>query len=286
MEVLTLLEAGEVSIRTEGVIVPSAGSVFDERAARQLEVLYRTPDIVEQRRQTRSLLAPRPGERILDAGSGPGLLVAELAEDVGPSGHVTGIDIADAMIARSQQRAATSPLADRMTFLKANATALPFDDHTFDAAVSVQVYEYVDDVDTALAELYRVLRPGGRAVILDTDWDSVVWNATDTDLMRRVLAAWATRFAHPHLPRTLSRRLQHAGFAIDDRLAFTILNPDYAANTYSAAHLDFISDFITSHGPLAPAEVNAWRNDVQALARDSAYFFSLNRYVFLTHKPR
>ncbi len=265
--------------------MPDAGSVFDERATRQLEALYRTPDIVEQRRQTRHLLAPQPGEHILDVGSGPGFLVAELAEDVGASGHVTGIDIADAMIARSQQRAASSPLADRVTFLEADATALPFDDHTFDAAVSVQVYEYVDDVDTALAELYRVLRPGGRALILDTDWDSVVWNATDPDLMRRVLTAWTTRFAHPHLPRTLSRRLRHAGFTLTDRRALTILNPDYAPNTYSAAHLDIMSDFVITNGPLTPAEAHAWRDDLQALALDSAYFFSLNRYAFLAHKP-
>lgn len=51
-----------------------AGSVFDERAARRLEIVYTTPDIVDQRRQTRRLLAPQPGERILDVGSGPGLL--------------------------------------------------------------------------------------------------------------------------------------------------------------------------------------------------------------------
>jgi len=265
--------------------VPDAGSVFDERASRQLEALYHTPDIVEQRRRTRRLLAPRPGERILDVGSGPGLLVAELAEDVGPAGHVTGIDIADSMITLSEQRAADSPVADRMTFLRADATALPFDDHEFDAAVAIQVYEYVEDVDAALAELYRVLRPGGRALILDTDWDSLVWNATDTNLMHRVLTAWTARFAHPHLPRTLSRRLQSAGFAIQDRLVLTIFNPEYNPNTYSAAHLDIMSDFVTTHGPLTPAEVNTWRADLQALSDQAAYFFSLNRYAFLTHRP-
>jgi ubiquinone/menaquinone biosynthesis C-methylase UbiE len=121
-----------------------------------------------------SRLAPTPGEHILDIGSGPGLLVAEMAEAVGPTGHVTGIDIADAMIALSAQRFADSPLTDRMTFLKADATALPFADETFDAAVSVQVYECVEHVETALSELHRGPQARGRTVVLDTDWDSIV----------------------------------------------------------------------------------------------------------------
>jgi ubiquinone/menaquinone biosynthesis C-methylase UbiE len=99
--------------------------------------------------------------------------------------------------------------------VKADATALPFPDATFDAATSIQVYEYIADLSTALAELHRVLRPGGRALILDTDWDSIVWQATDPDRMRRVLAAWTQRFADPHLPRSLASQLRAVGFKVN-----------------------------------------------------------------------
>jgi ubiquinone/menaquinone biosynthesis C-methylase UbiE len=61
-----------------------------------------------------------------------------------------------------------------------DVAALPYVDQTFDAAVCTQVYEYVPDVDRALAELRRVLTPGGRAVIVDTDWESCVWNSSDS----------------------------------------------------------------------------------------------------------
>lgn len=215
----------------------------------------------------------------------PAFWPAELAEAVGPGGHVTGIDITEAMIALSEQRYADSPIANRMTFRSADAAALPFDDHLFDAAVAVQVYEYVDDVDAALAELHRVLKPRGRALILDTDWDSIVWNATDAQLMRRVLDAWTGRFAHPHLPRTLTRRLKATGFEIDDRSVLVLFNPEYDPGTYSVAHLDIISDFVTKYGSLGAGEVQAWRDDLEALGPGSAYFFSLNRYAFLAHKP-
>ena len=68
-----------------------------------------------------------------------------------------------------------------------------------------------------VAGLHRVLRPGGRTLILDTDWDSIVWHATDAKQMARLLAAWMERFADPYLPRTLARRLRDAGFQVDRR---------------------------------------------------------------------
>lgn len=261
-----------------------AGSVFDDQTARRLEVVYNTPDIVNQRRRTVKRLAPKPGERILDVGCGPGLLVTEMAQAVGPTGHVTGIDIADAMIALSEQRLADSPLADRVTFLKGDATALPFADEAFDAAVCVQVYEYVEDVETALAELHRVLKPRGRTVILDTDWHSIVWNAADQQRMARILEAWKERFAHPTLPRRLSQLLRHAGFAIEHRDALVLLNPEYDQNTYSAAHLPIIADFVVEHGGIKRSEADAWQQDLANLGNQQLYFFSLNRYQFAAKK--
>ena len=262
--------------------MPDAESVFDDQTSRRLEVLYSTPDVVNQRRETLRLLAPQPGERILDVGSGPGLLVAEMAELVGAGGHVTGIDIADSMIALSKERFGDSSLADRMTFLKADAAVLPFDDASFHAAVSVQVYEYIDDVDAALAELRRVLVPGGRALILDTDWDSIVWNTADETLMARVISAWTGRFAHPHLPRTLSRRLRDAGFEIQHRSVLTILNPEYDPNTYSVAHLPIMGDYVATHGHnVHHHDVENWKKDLHRMGEEQTYFFSLSRYLFL-----
>jgi SAM-dependent methyltransferase len=64
-------------------------------------------------------------------------------------------------------------------FEHADACALPFQDESFDAVVCTQVYEYVQDIAKALSELVRVLRPSARALVLDTDWDSIVWHSGD-----------------------------------------------------------------------------------------------------------
>jgi hypothetical protein len=56
-----------------------------------------------------------------------------------------------------------------------------------------------------------VLRPGGRVLVLDTDWDSIVWRSSDEERMARVLAAWEQHLVDPHLPRTLRGSLERAG---------------------------------------------------------------------------
>lgn len=145
---------------------------FDDRVARALERMYQTPDVVGQRSRLLQALALRPGEHVLDVGVGPGLLAGDMAATVGEKGHVAGVDQSEAMVAMARTRCEAWPWTD---FQLADATALPFEDGRFHAATATQVYEYVADMDAALAELARVLAPGGRAMILDTDWDSLVW---------------------------------------------------------------------------------------------------------------
>jgi ubiquinone/menaquinone biosynthesis C-methylase UbiE len=240
--------------------------------------------VIQQRRATLQALALRAGELVLDIGSGPGLLATDMAQVVGTAGQVIGVDISDPMLTLGQRRWADLGGAGRVSFVKADATALPFAEASFDVAVSTQVYEYVADLSLALAELHRVLRPGGRALILDTDWDSIVWHATDPDLMRRVLAAWTQRFADPHLPRTLASQLRAAGFQVSRPEVLVLLNPEYDPDTYSVANGEIMADFAVSQGSLSRDQADAWRADLHQLGRDGRYFFSLNRYLFLARR--
>jgi arsenite methyltransferase len=254
---------------------------FDEAASRRIESTYTTPDVVEQRRLVRAALAPRQGESVLDIGSGPGLLACEMAAELGPDGSVRGVDPSDSMLAianRRERPAAAAPVR----FTTADACALPFGESSFDAAVATQVYEYVADMTAALAEVHRVLRPGGRLLILDTDWDSIVWHSSNRDRMQRVLAAWDEHLVDPHLPRSLRRLLSDAGFTITQRAAIPLLNTGYNANTYSAGLIGFITAFVPGRQGLTEFEAIGWADDLVALGDD--YFFSLNRYLFTAVK--
>jgi len=251
---------------------------FDEAASRRLLRTYTTPDIVRQRRIVLEALAPGQGARVLDIGSGPGLMAAELAAAVGPDGRVDGIDVSDSMlaIANEQQRTGTSA---PITFTAAAATDLPFADESFDVVVSTQVYEYVSDIPLALAQARRVLRPGGRIVILDTDWDSIVWRSRDRGRMQRVLSAWEEHLVDPYLPPALPGALARARFADVRCEVVPMFNVGYQVETFSAGLLEMIAGFVAGRGEVTVEEAAAWAQDLRTLGED--YFFSLNRYLFV-----
>jgi SAM-dependent methyltransferase len=259
----------------------SATMPFDEAASRRIEATYSTPDVIEQRRIIRAALGLEPGQDVLDIGSGPGFLACEMAEAVGPGGSVRGIDSSDAMLSVARQRRPATGSAP-VEFGPGQATELPFPDGAFDVVTSTQVYEYVHDIPAALAEARRVLRPGGRLLVLDTDWDTIAWRSSDADRMRKILAAWDEHLADPYLPRRLTSLLTRTGFTVTQRSAIPLFNAGYDADTFSAGLIGFIAAFVPGRAGVTAADVNAWAEDLTRLGAD--YFFSLNRYLFLAVK--
>jgi ubiquinone/menaquinone biosynthesis C-methylase UbiE len=251
---------------------------FDEEASRRNEATYMTRDVVEQRRAVRAALALGQGERVLDIGSGVGLLAQEMAGEVGVIGSVDGIDPSESMLALARRRQPPDGGAE-IRFVAGDACSLPFADGSFDAAVATQVYEYVQDLPAALGEAFRVLRPGGRLLVLDTDWGSIVWHSGDAERMRRVLAAWDEHLADAYLPRRLNRLLSDARFSLVRCEAIPLLNAGYDPDTLSAGLMGFIGEFVPGRQGLTEADAKAWAEDLKALGDD--YFFSLNRYLFL-----
>lgn len=254
------------------------GLQFDPEVSRQIESVYTTPDVVEQRRVVRAALALRPGDRVLDVGVGPGLLAAEMAGEVGPDGRICGIDISESMLAIAGTRTDV-PGGPGIELELATVARIPHPAESFDVVVSTQVFEYVDDVAGALEEVRRVLRPAGRVVLLDTDWGSVVWRSSDDERMARVLTAFEDHLADPHLPRTLADVLAKSGFTLTHEQVVPILNTAYDARTYSAGLIDIVSEFVPGHAGVTEDDARAWADDLRSLG--PSYFFSLNRYLFV-----
>jgi arsenite methyltransferase len=127
---------------------------------------------------------------------------------------------------------------------------------------------------------FRVQMP----VTVQGEAHSIVWHADDSEQMGQLLNAWSTRFADPHLPRTLGHQLRAAGFQVERPEALVLLNPEYDANTYSVANGEIMADYAVTQGSLTRDQADAWTQDLRQLGRDGRYFFSLNRYMFLARR--
>jgi len=113
------------------------------------------------------LAGVRAGQRVLDLASGTGDLAARFAGLVGPTGAVVMTDINAAMLARGRDRLLDEGRGGNVRYAQIDAEALPFPDATFDCASIAFGLRNVTHKERALAEMHRVLRPGGRALVLE-----------------------------------------------------------------------------------------------------------------------
>ncbi|MEA2124752.1 MAG: arsenite methyltransferase [Solirubrobacteraceae bacterium] len=244
---------------------------FNEATARALEAIYGTRDVLRRRRLVQEAIGASPGERILDVGCGPGFYVAELLERVGPGGQVCGADTSAPMLAIAARRAAPH---DNVELVEAPATALPFDSGSFDGAISVQVLEYIDDVAAALAELHRVLRPGGRVVIWDVDWETVSMATEDPARLERVLAAWDRHLVHRALPQTLGRDLRAAGFTAVELTGHSFTTGELTREAYGGSMIGIMDNYLAGHPDVSDADRTGWLEEQRALGAAGAFYFA------------
>ncbi len=110
---------------------------------------------------------PNPGNIGLDLCCGSGDLAQMLARQIGASGHVYGVDFSPALLAIARQRVETQNPPPSISWVEADALNLPFEDNYFDCATMGYGLRNVTDIPRCLKELYRVLKPGAKAALLD-----------------------------------------------------------------------------------------------------------------------
>ncbi len=258
-----------------------AALTYDDAAAEQLEAIYRGNDIAAQRADTLRRLALRSGEAVLDIGSGPGFLCERMGEAVGPQGRVRGIDISASLL----HRAAARNRLSWVSYAAGDAMGIPEPDCSYDAFACVQVAEYLANVDAFATEAFRILRLGGRGVILATDWDGVVSHSGDPGRMRRVLDAFAAHCADPHLPRALAPRLRAVGFLVTAVGGFPIVNANGRPGDYSHGLAPLVAGYLRSESRLEEDEIGGWAEELDRLAEEGRYSFMTMRVAFEVRRP-
>ena len=214
------------------------------------------------------LLLPhlKPGMKLLDFGCGPGTISVGLAERIAP-GELHGIDMEESQIELARS-AASSGGHGNMVFHVGNVTDLPFDDDTFDIAHCHAVLMHIPDTQAALAEVQRVLKPGGVIASREANIASSYLEPQPeeiTDAWGVFAGLMQANGGHPHFGKQLKVALMDAGFT-DVRVSASF---DYFSSLDDVAFLHgFISDWFFSpqvigaliHFGLATEEqIGLWR---------------------------
>ena len=156
----------------------------------------------------------RPGEAVLDLGSGSGLDCFLAAQQVGPQGRAVGLDMTDDMLALARRNLAKVG-AKSVEFHKGEMESMPLPSETFDVIISNCVINLSPDKDAVFREAHRVLKPGGRLRVSD-----IVWTREPTAQERESLESWAGCIAGALQIEEYTQKLCAAGFAdIDVQLA-------------------------------------------------------------------
>lgn len=250
---------------------------YDEAESKHTERIYLSPEVVRQRMRTLEILAPTKDEHIMDIGCGPGLLAHDLALEVGPGGRVTGMDSSSSMLELARIRCA--PLS-HVKVVEGDAVDLPADDASLNAVTCTQVLLYVEDVEAAIVAMHRVLEPGGRAVIVETDWRSAVINSSDPGLTERMIAAWDAAVPSPNLPACLGPILRARGFAAVRVEAFPILSTHARDGGYAASMTAQFARSAFDSGAVTAVQRREWLDDLARLDDEGGYFFCVNRFIF------
>lgn len=249
--------------------------------ARSIERAYQSPEITRQRLDTLNAVQPAAGERILDAGCGPGLLTLELGRLVGDRGNVVGVDKSRDMLALARERCKETPWIE---LKESSIEHMEEADRSFDAVACTQVLLYVEDVPGAVEELKRVLKPGGRLVIVETDWRSCVINSDDFDLTETMIRARDDAVPSPNLPMRLGPLLRSLGFTAVRVEVIPVLNTSLTPNAYSFDLIDWFADKAVAQGKVSAAQSRRWLRDLHRKAGRDEYFFCVNRFLFFAVK--
>jgi hypothetical protein len=209
-------------------------------------------------------LRPRPGARILDAGCGTGIDAAALAPRLQPGGSAHGLDLSERMVALARDRHGNLP---NVRFSAGSVSDIPFPDGHFDAAFAMRTIQYLDDPVSAIRELGRVTKPGGRVAVVEGGMS--VMDLPSPELADRIMGQhWGAR-SHG-VGVELHRLLRQAGLQRVRVLPVTTV--ENRADSYFLTHARDAAAGASQAGVATPEEASEWLRQLEARANSSDWF--------------
>jgi ubiquinone/menaquinone biosynthesis C-methylase UbiE len=230
-----------------------------------LNFLDNQEEISKLRTEAAKRMRVLAGQKVLDLGCGIGGATFLIADLTGPTGLAAGVDASSALIDAAKLRAKGRP---EIEFRVGDACAIPYPDGYFDAARSERVFLYLPDRVSAIREMRRVVKPGGRICLIDTDIDSTAIYSTNPALTRKLTSIVAASLPNPNSGRELPALSKQAGLRNIDIATFAV------TSTYEFM-VRVMTDSLTKaaeSGVVTRAEVVEWLGEQEALNANGDFF--------------
>jgi len=215
------------------------------------------------------------GQSVLDFGCGPGWLAIELARRVGPQGRIHAVDLNEEFLSCAARHAIEEGLADRIAFRRIENDRIPLDDRSVDRAVTKNVLEYVTDLDATLVDLRRVLRPGGRLHVIDSDWGMLAVEPFGPERIAELFAAASLAYKTPLIGRKLYGAMRAAGFA-DVRIQ-VVASADTRGHFSPILHN--MASYARASGRIETSKIDALLAELDRALADGTYLLVLPQFL-------
>ena len=222
------------------------------------------------------------GSRVLDYGCGPGAVVLGMAGMVGPGGRAYGVDLNARFVADATRRAeGVDNVSYHLLEGGSDNGRIPLPDGAVDRLLCKNVLEYVPDVRATLAEFHRVLEPGGRLLLIDSDWGFVVvepWGRANTE---RFFRAASPAFKTPEIGRTLRSEVLEASF--EDVEVRIQAGADTTGGSLAVLHN--MASYAGTFDAMPAAEIARLLAEAEAAVDAERYLFSLPQFAVTGRRP-
>jgi SAM-dependent methyltransferase len=245
-----------------------------------LDLQDASPPISRLRAWALDAVAVRSGEVVLDVGSGTGTVTRLLGNLVAPEGEAIGVEPNVRLRQIAEARATTAAC---VRFVDGLAADLPMADGSVDVLWCERVLQHLPDPQAAIEEFARVLRPGGRAVLLDSDHASRVMSALDYEVEARLTAAFMGQIPNPRAARLIPQQAIRAGFTVDPDIGSSaLLIPPQ--ELLRAPFIRLVADQAVADGTLSQAEADDAVRAVLEAAEAGHAFNAVTVFGFLLRK--
>ena len=218
------------------------------------------------------------GSRVLDYGCGPGFVSRGMTDLIGSDGHVFGVDLNKQFVADATRRAEGVKC---LSYHVLENRKIPLSARAVDRLLCKNVLEYVPDVQHTLAEFHRVVEPGGRLLIIDSDWRFVLvepWGHAQT---AKFFEAASVAFKTPEIGRQLRKLLSEAGF---DEIEVRI-NAGVDISGGSLAVLTNMASYAGEFGSMAASEIESLMTSAETAVETGDYLFCLPQFYVTAIRP-